>query len=171
MGAGAEQASADAPASVGPVHLDIPNINPLTGLSTDYLNHFTEAVMALEVVTTIPECLPDLQAWRPKTYCEHFASSRFSNRDRVIAAYHNADPKVRDDLDRASETLNTVLQQTRDAVVAQLSTPIADELAARAVAWLKPLIARTAAVINGAAAGPSADRHCTQAAIDTLFGR
>jgi hypothetical protein len=64
-----------------------------------------------------------------------------------------------------------VLEETRDAVVAQLATPVADELAKRAVAWLKPLIARTAAVINGTATGINADRHCTQAAIDTLFAR
>jgi hypothetical protein len=27
-----------------------PNINPVTGLSTDYLNHFTEAIMLLELL-------------------------------------------------------------------------------------------------------------------------
>ena len=65
----------------------IPYINPVTGLSTDYLNHFSEAVMVLEMAATVPECLEDLRAWRPKTYCEHFASSSFSERDAVIAAY------------------------------------------------------------------------------------
>jgi hypothetical protein len=75
--------SAPIPSSPG-----MPNINPSTGLSTDYLNHFTEAVMALEMAADIPECLDDLRAWQPKTYLEHFAASRFSNRDAVIRAYH-----------------------------------------------------------------------------------
>jgi hypothetical protein len=149
---------------------NVPNINSATGLSTDYLNHFTEAIMVLEMVTTMPECLPDLQAWRPKTYCEHFADSRFSGRDAAIAAYHAADPDIRRSIDSASETLNTVLAATRDVVVRNLATPsTADILAQRAVAWLKPLIARTAAVINGTATGTAADRRSTQAAIDAMF--
>ena len=32
-----------------------PNINPVTGLSTDYLNHFTEAIMLLELLPADPE--------------------------------------------------------------------------------------------------------------------
>ena len=52
----------------------IPNINPATGLSTDYLNHFTEVLMALEMMAGIPECAGDLRAWRPKSYAEHFAT-------------------------------------------------------------------------------------------------
>jgi hypothetical protein len=35
------------------------NINPTTGLATDYLNHFNEAIMLLDLVATVPECLPD----------------------------------------------------------------------------------------------------------------
>ena len=59
----------------------VPNINPGTGLSTDYLNHFTEAVMMLEMIAVMPDGLDELKAWRPMTYCEHFAASRFSRRD------------------------------------------------------------------------------------------
>ena len=35
------------------------NINPHTGLATDYLNHFNEAVMLLEMVPDMPECAED----------------------------------------------------------------------------------------------------------------
>ena len=66
-----------------------PNINPVTGLSTDYLNHFTEAIMLLEILPAMPDCLDDFLAWEPKDYREHFAASRFSNRDAVIAAYRS----------------------------------------------------------------------------------
>jgi hypothetical protein len=148
----------------------IPNVNPRTGLSTDYLNHFTEAVMVLEMITTMPECVDDLIAWQPKSYCEHFATSRFGDRDAVIAAYRAADPAVRDALEAAAETLNAVLGKTRSVVVAYRATPEAEMLALRAVAWLKPLIARTAAVINGTATGPL-DRLDGQAAIDAMFGQ
>ncbi len=44
--------------------------------------------------------------------------------------------------------------------------PNADTIAQRAVACIKPLIARAAAIING-----TADEAPTQAAIDALFAR
>ena len=113
----------------------IPKINPVTGLSTDYLNHFTEAVMLLEMGTTMPDCLDDLRAWRPKTYASTSPRSRFTDRDAVIAAYDAADPAVRDALDCASQTLNNVLVEARDVVCGNLATPDADALAQRAVAW------------------------------------
>src|SRR5436305_12785984 len=83
-----------------------PKINPETGLSTDYLNHFTEAVMVLEMADAVSECLHDLDAWQPKTYAEHFVASRFSNRDAIVAAYQAADPGLRATLDRTAELLN-----------------------------------------------------------------
>jgi hypothetical protein len=145
------------------------NINPNTGLSTDYLNHFTEAMMLLEIAAMMPDCLDDLRAWRPKTYGEHFASSSFSDRATVIAAYEAADPAVRGALDATSETLNTVLVEACDVVLQHLGRPAGDALAQRAVAWVKPLIARAAAVINGTNIVPGGSG--TQAAVDALFER
>jgi hypothetical protein len=54
-----------------------PNINPVTGLSTDYLNHFTEAIMLLELLPAVPDCVADFLAWEPKDYREHFRSLPF----------------------------------------------------------------------------------------------
>ena len=51
------------------------NVNPRTGFATDYLNHFNEAVMLLELLAEMPECLGDFFAWQPKKYDEHFAAS------------------------------------------------------------------------------------------------
>lgn len=162
----ADVGAAASPATGG----GLSKINSITGLSTDYLNHFTEAIMVLEMITMMPECLPDLQAWQPKTYREHFEGSRLTDRDAVIAAYEAADPEVRDALDANAETLNAVLGQARNLVIRNLADPAAaNALAQRAVAWLKPLIARTGAVINGTATHTAADREDAQAAIDELF--
>ena len=159
-----------APATAAPAAAvnRISTINSLTGLSTDYLNHFTEAVMVLEMGTMVPECLEDLRSWRPKTYREHFVSSHFRDRDAVIAAYDAADPAVRDALDRATETLNAVVVEARDTVLARLGMADVETLAQRAASWTKPLIARAAGIINGSSA--AGDRP-TQAAIDALFAR
>src|SRR4249920_76359 len=71
------------------------NINPRTGLATDYLNHFNEAVMLLEMIPDIPECVEDFLQWHPLSYAEHFTASNFKARDLAISAYNSADPKIR----------------------------------------------------------------------------
>ena len=145
-----------------------PNINPATGLSTDYLNHFTEAVMVLEMVGTMPECLDDLRAWQAKTYAEHFATSHFSNRNAMIAAYQSADPAMRAALDRTSDVLNAMVWRTRELVLQHVGTAEVDAIVRRALERLRPLIVRTAALINGTAL-QTADRRGPQAAVDAIF--
>jgi hypothetical protein len=144
-----------------------PNINPLTGFSTDYLNHFTETVMILEMAGDMPECLDDLRTWRPKTYIQHFAASRFSNREAVIDAYHEADPSQRRVLEQTAAALNTALIESRDALLAPHGDVAGVVL--RVLERLRPLIAQTAAVLNGTAP-EAADRDQQQAAIDAMFG-
>ena len=43
------------------------NINPRTGLATDYLNHFNEAIMLLEMIPDMPECAEEFLAWHPRS--------------------------------------------------------------------------------------------------------
>src|SRR3546814_7715400 len=51
------------------------NINQNTLLATDYLNHFNEIIMLLEMVPSMPECYRDAVEWRPKSYAQHFRDS------------------------------------------------------------------------------------------------
>src|SRR6478672_3344909 len=69
------------------------NINPRTGLATDYLNHFNEAVMLLEMIPDIPECSEDFLQWTPLSYAEHFTASNFRARDLAIEAYEQSHPR------------------------------------------------------------------------------
>jgi hypothetical protein len=170
MPAPAADRATDPAAAASPSGTGGPKINPLTGLSTDYLNHFTEAVMVLELTGAMPECADDLRAWRPKTYEEHFAASRFSNRGAIIAAYRAADPAVRGALDRNAELLNALTERSRDLVCQQTDRAEIEAIARRAVERLRPLIARTAAVINGTAVD-GAGRQGPQPAIDAIFAR
>src|SRR5215472_1184758 len=85
------------------------NINPRTGLATDYLNHFNEAVMLLEMIPDIPECAEDLMQWRPLSYAEHFTASNFAARDLAISAYEAADPAIRAEFDQITGTMTSIL--------------------------------------------------------------
>ena len=149
----------------------VARINPATGLATDYLNHFNEAVMLLEMLSSCPDCAEDLLAWQPLTYREHFAASRFKDSHLAVAAYDAAKPAVRDCLDTLAGTMAAVLETTRAALRSDLPPEQTRALAERAVAWLKPLIARTGAVINGDAEAEARQFDAPQAAIDLLMKR
>lgn len=75
--------------------VDSANISDQTLLATDYLNHFNEIVMMLEMVPDMPEIMEDVKAWRPKSYCEHFRDSGFSDRELAIEAYDHVPTKFR----------------------------------------------------------------------------
>ena len=125
------------------------NINPQTGLATDYLNHFNEAIMLLEMVGDCPDCLADIRGWQPMSYREHFLTSHFKGRELAIAAYAGAAPAARACLDNLASTMTTVIEITRATLTADLPAQATSQLAGRAADWLKQLVARAGAVING----------------------
>ena len=145
------------------------NINPVTGLATDYLNRFNEAVMLLDLLATCPEFRADFLAWKPMSYREHFHASHLKTRDLAIAAYDTADPNVRNTLDTLAVTMTIVLEATRAAMDADRRLDTIAALAENATAWLKPLIARAGAVINGEA--DLTDAPSPQAVVDQLMRR
>ncbi len=158
----------DAVPALDPAQLKAANINPATRLATDYLNHSNEAIMMLEMLAEMPDCIVDLVEWRPLTYPEHFMASNFKGRELAIAAYEAAETDVRSRLDRLAEAMNLILVGARDAILTPLSEPVANAVAAEAVARLKPLIAQAAGVINGVSA-PQESAVSSQAAIDALL--
>src|ERR1700756_3829045 len=81
------------------------NINPRTGLATDYLNHFNEAVMLLELIPDMPECAEDFLTWRPLSYAEHFTASNFKARELAIEAYNAADIRIRTEFDNITNAI------------------------------------------------------------------
>jgi hypothetical protein len=145
------------------------NINPATGLATDYLNHFNEAIMLLDMLSSCPDCRDDFLAWSPLSYREHFAASHFKGRDVAIAAYDAADPTLRAGLDTLARTMIAVLEATRVALGSGMPPDAAGDLAIRATASLKPLVAQAAAVINGDIDATPHD--APQAVVDGLMKR
>ena len=154
-----------------PFSLAEANINPVTGLSTDYLNHFNEAIMLLELIPEIPECRLDLAGWQPLSYHEHFAASHLRQRELAIAAYDLADPLTRGPFDALCEAMNAIIAAARDAMRADLPDAAAAAIAGRAAARLKPLVARASAAIHGGdlGAGRAASVQEWQAAIDAII--
>src|SRR5437868_10750385 len=125
------------------------NINPKTGLATDYLNHFNEAIMLLEMIPSMPECASDFLAWQPLSYAEHFVASNFKGRDLAIAAYKEAPRDVRIPFDEICGNMTWILMAIREAVETSTQDATKMRLAEEAVGWLKPMVARAGGLING----------------------
>jgi hypothetical protein len=127
------------------------NINPQTGLATDYLNHFNEAIMLLEMIPDIPECAEDFLAWRPLSYAEHFTASSFKARDLAIAAYETADARIRAEFDDITDAMKAILSAVGEAMRQARQEKTRSRLAEQATGWVKPLVMRAGSVINGGA--------------------
>jgi hypothetical protein len=125
------------------------NINPQTGLATDDLNHFNEAIMLLEMIPDMPECSEDFLQWHPLSYAEHFTASNFKARDLAISAYESADADVRAEFDQMAETMTSILNEVGTAMREATQDASKAKLAEQAIGWLKPLVAAAGGVING----------------------
>jgi hypothetical protein len=149
------------------------NVNPRTGFATDYLNHFNEAIMLLELMADVPECREDFFSWQPKKYDEHFATSKFKHRDVAIAAYGKADPASRHRLDTLATSMNEILMATREVMRQDCCSSSVTAIADLAVRSVKPLVARAGDVINGTEAKQQSARQdaAPQLAVDALLAR
>jgi hypothetical protein len=125
------------------------NINPRTGLATDYLNHFNEAIMLLEMIPDMPDCAEDFLSWKPLSYAEHFHASNFKGRDLAIAAYEEADPTIRMEFDTIVSTITSILTALLDAMREATQDKTRIELATQAAGWLEPMVMAAGGIING----------------------
>lgn len=127
------------------------NINGITLLATDYLNHFNEIIMLVDMITDMPECIEDVAAWEPKSYQDHFRDSGFSDKDLAVAAYEHVPAQFRQPFERLINQLNALVLQ----VVSRLmEAPVAEnqeEIAATALFGLEMrlLVEKAGAIING----------------------
>ena len=135
------------------------NINPRTGLATDYLNHFNEAIMLLEMIPDMPECAEEFLGWQPKSYREHFTASHFKARELAIEAYDSADASVRIEFDNITAAMTSILTAVGAAMREAKQDKTRATLAEQATGWVKPLASLAGGIINGG----------TEADVDTIM--
>lgn len=88
------------------------NIQEDSLLATDYLNHFNEIIMLLDIIPSMPECFEDMRDWKPKTYQAHFFDTNFQNKDLAVHAYYNAPARYRQPFDQVVSRMDSLLVQT-----------------------------------------------------------
>lgn len=144
------------------------NINETSLLATDYLNHFNEVVMLLELIPDMPDMFEDVEAWQPASYAEHFAASVFSDKDLAIWAYENAPKEY---IEAFETSIAAADQKILDAVAeikALLETASDEELRNTVLSLLtdiKAILDQISAIINGTLV------RLDQQQIDVVFQR
>ncbi|MBF0355676.1 MAG: hypothetical protein HQL43_10625 [Alphaproteobacteria bacterium] len=143
------------------------NINPQTLLATDYLNHFNEIVMMLEMLPDCPECIEEAKEWRPKDYPQHFQDSGFKDKELAIEAYEHVPTKFRKPFEQAVDQMNRLVQMTISRFEAAMTDGRSPEderfFVSEATQLLQRLGELTSAIIHGST------KAMDQEEIDTLL--
>ena len=128
-------------------------ISPETLLATDYLNHFNEVVMLVEMVPDMPDMLPECQAWTLKTYAQHFLGSGLDYGALAAEAYEHVPPTTKLPFDQTVQQLASTIKLTLERLEMAIAMQDAEQTRAIAKAGttaMHALIERAGGIINGA---------------------
>ena len=84
-------------------------LHPQSRMSNDFLNHYNEVVMLLEMLPGMPDCYDDVAAWRPKNYVAHFEASTLHWADYAVAEYQHLDAEWKEPFERILAILDEFL--------------------------------------------------------------
>jgi hypothetical protein len=164
---------AEPKAEFSPSDLAAANIHPDTRLATDYLNHFNEVVMLIEMLPMMPDCAPDVVTWMPVSYVDHFFLSHFKGRDLAVTAYETVDRDRRETFERTIDkvvlAIGDIQRMIREAPMDCLPTDAIQDVVEMRV---KPALAHAMGLINGAPVIDMITEETgdAQLAVDALFG-
>ncbi len=143
------------------------NVNEQTLLATDYLNHFNEIVMTLEMLADMPELMEDARAWQPKDYKDHFRDSTIADKELAIEAYDFVPSRYRRPFEMTISTINQLILMTLDRVQRAISNNDTEHLRenmAEASHSIQKLMDMASANIHGS------EKTLDQSEIDSLIG-
>jgi hypothetical protein len=166
---GHERAAED---NLDPARLAAANIHPDTLLSTDYLNHFNEVVMLVDMLAELPDCALEVMAWEPRSYVEHFRASRFTARELAIGAYGAVEEERRQAFEVTVRAMDAaILDLQRLIREAPMEALPVECIVDHAEMQVKPLLAHAMGLINGAppVVRVTEEGGEAQSAVDALF--
>lgn len=143
------------------------NVNEQTLLATDYLNHFNEVVMTLEMLADMPELLEEAQMWAPKAYKDHFRDSTIADKELAIEAFDHAPPKFKTPFEQNIAKVNQLISTSVERLSSDIEAGDMDLVRANAKALsqvIQRLMDMCSANIHGSAT------TMDQSEIDNLIG-
>lgn len=142
------------------------NLDPDTLLATDYLNHFNEIVMLLEMVPDMPEIMEEVKAWQPKGYIDHFRDSTIADRELAMEAYAHVLPVYLEPFEHTVAQLDNVIVtsvQLLERYIEEGDESMLREQATVMSRMIQRLLDTASGIIHGAT------KTMDQAEIDTII--
>ena len=131
------------------------NISTSTLLATDYLNHYNEVVMIVEMIPDMPEMLEDIADWRPISYAEHFRQSGLSHSELAIAAYAHVPAEFKQAFEETVEKLDQMTLYAASTLRSSIENGMEGDKLRQTCAVLtdalKTLMQTASGIINGSA--------------------
>lgn len=149
-----------------PGRLKAANINPATGLATDYLNHYNEIAMTIASLADLPEMREEVLGWRPLGYPAHFLRTRYADQGLAIAGYIAAPRDVKAEFLAVRDELDSRLSDLQARLASDEGAP--EKLSTEAKAIFAD-IARLGGIINGGRSAPLLERSAEQDLVDSFF--
>lgn len=128
------------------------NINDVTMLATDYLNHFNEIIMVLDMLPMMPEMIDDARDWKGKTYQQHFEDSQFSDKALAIEAYNHAPERYKEPFEETISQLEQLILSTikqLDAYITAGETDLLEEAILTNGKLIQDLLGVASAIVHG----------------------
>lgn len=142
------------------------NINSQTLLATDYLNHFNEVHMLIDMLPSMLDCIEDIREWGPISYQDHFRNSVFAAKALAIEAYDHSPAEYRQPFEQTVSEMDDLVLRTIAQAEEQLAQDDHVSLQAIIENYSPPMIAlieKCGSIING-------EKHMThQISIDHYF--
>lgn len=142
------------------------HINPKTLLATDYLNHFNEVIMLINMVADIPDVLADIQQWHFRTYQQHFLTGQLTYGPLAAEAYEHVPQPYKEAFEATVEKLRRVIAQTTQSIEHALAAgdiTALKEMLPSAVDEMMRLVENAGAIIAGD------DQRTAQGDVDRIF--
>lgn len=143
------------------------NVNEQTLLATDYLNHFNEVVMLLEMIPDMPDMLDEAKEWRPKAYKDHFIDSSIADRELAVEAYDFVPTKYKVPFEQTIAQLEQLVESSLRRLEQDLTDGNVD-LARENATALSLTLQRLTDVAGGIIHG--SENSMDQSEIDILLG-
>lgn len=145
------------------------NISAQTLLATDYLNHFNEIVMLLDMLPDMPDMIDECKMWQPKSYKDHFTDSSFRDKQLAVEAYDRVPSVYRRPFEETIGQLNQLITEGVDSIDVEIAGGAGVEQLQESCRKLaraaQALMDCASSIIHGS------NRAMAQAEIDGLLGR
>ena len=144
-----------------------------SGLSNDFLNHYSEVLMLIEMAQHDAAIASHLTAWHPLTYPAYFSASPLRRAAAALAAYEALPAARREAFEKLTAAMDTLATMAAFALQPPCEPATAGLVCEVTVPALRKLVERAAAFLNsgGRDLPDEGQGEQTQAVIDRLIER